>query len=410
MSIFIFAKTIADMFYSVAVLDYILMAIAMILFVLGCRRIHALHIEDYLAFAYMILLCLTMGRTGTGFNHFVKMLSGFMLFFIGRAYFKDVHNAEKALVLANYIVVFVNLALFVAGVGFITWGSASTFKGLYFYKSDFSIAMIYALSAFMFFGNPEIWVAVLEWGIISYLVLRSNTRIALIILVLVFGLWILYLREKKTNAPLKINLKYLLAALGVLVAAVFIIIKVLSLPVFDQYNFLSFEVSSVADLFNSANTQGRNLIWNNLLSKYRRATWLQKAIGIDFISDYWNGFDAHNAYLKILFSTGYIGLAVFICFLLSYIFRLNKLKDRSLFYFNLSILLTFIVQSISQSSIDFTQMTWVFLFFAGCAVSESCHGDTMEYRFNKRLRIVAKKKKPNKSELPFSTKIQSEES
>lgn len=390
MAYLIFAKTIADMFYAFSWLDYLLMGVAVIFFILSFRKHKDFHTEDFFAFVFMALLCLTMVRTGTGFNHFVKMLSGFMLYFIGRGYYSEVQPAEKALVVGNYIVVLTNLAMFLLGIGFVTWGSASTFRGIYYYKTDFSIAMIYALSAFMFFRNTQLGFAVIEWVVISYLILRSNTRAAMLILVLVFGLWILYLHERKTQKPVRINIKYVIGiALG-LVVALFLVVRVLSLPVFAQYHFISFNFNSLSDLFNTSNTQGRNIIWDSLLMNYRRAGWLKRAIGIDFISDSWNGLDAHNAYLKILFSTGYIGLAAFLGFLVFYIRRLNRLKDRSLFYFNLSILITFIVQSMTQSSIDFTQMTWVFLFFAGAAVSESYQHDTEEYRFNKERRIVFK--------------------
>lgn len=375
------------MFYAISYLDYALMAAATVFFLFGVRKLKKLYMVDYFAFAFMALLCLTMIRTGTGINQFIKMLSGFMLYFIGRAYYKEIRRVEKSLIMANYIVVATNLAMFVMGAGFVVWGSASTFRGMYYYKTDFSIAMIYAISAFAFLQNPPRSILCIEWAVIAYLILRSNTRAALLILILVFGLWFLYQYEKNNHKPLKINLKYAVLIVISLVAALFIVVRVLSLSVFDDYHFISFNFSTISDLLNTSNTQGRNVIWNNLLRNFREASWIQKLIGIDFVSDYWNGLDAHNAYLKILFSTGILGLLIFFGFVGTYIRRLNKLKDRSLFYFNLSILLTFMLQSISQSSIAYTQMTWVFLCFSGMAVTESYNKTGEEYHFNKEKKL-----------------------
>lgn len=383
----IFFKPIADMFYSLAILDYAMMAVALVFFLLSFRKIRVYHVEDCLVFAFMILLCSTLIRSRSGFNHFIKMLSAFMLYFIGRGFYKDVPKAEKGLVAGNYVVLLTNLAMFVLGIGFVVWGNARTFRGSYFYKTDFSIAMVYVIASFLFLQNPPKLMALAEWAVILFLVVLSNTRAALLILVLVFGLWILYLRERETKKSMKITLKYALAVLVGVFAAIFIVMKILSLPMFENYHFITFRFNKLSDLLNASNTQGRNVIWANLLETYRHASWTEHAIGIDFISDVWNGYDAHNAYLKILFSTGYIGLGTFVAFILVYVSRMNRLTDRSLFYFNLSILLTFLMQSMSQVSIDFTQMTWVFMFFAGAAVSESYKRRTIQYHFNREMRL-----------------------
>ena len=389
MAFLIFIKTLSDMFYKLSVLDYLLMAVVSVLFLYGLKRIETIHAGDLLAFAFMGLLCMTMLRTGTGFSHFIKMMSAFMLYFIGRGFFRETFQSERALVAANYIVVLSNLALFLLGKGFTIWGSASTFRGMYFYKTDFSIAMVYAIAALVFFENPVMIVSAVEWCILAYLILRSNTRAALLIYCMIFGLWLLYRHERVTKKPIRINIKYMLFASVGLITAIYLIAMILSSSVFSSYHFITFRFNKLSDLFNTSNTQGRNVIWKALFEKYNSAGIVQKAIGIDFVSDYWNSFDAHNAYLKILFSTGFIGLLIFAGFIVYYVIRLNKLKDRSLFYYNVAILLTFMIQSMSQSSIDFTQMTWTFLYFAGCAVSISYKTETVRYHFNMDQTILS---------------------
>ena len=378
------------MFYQYQILDYMLMAAAVVAFLYYGSKIKKLYTVDCLAFLFVVLLTCTLIRTETGFTHFVKMASAFMLYFIGRGFDSDIHKVESSLLKANVIVVFVNTMMFIAGEGFLQWGSARTFRGMYFYKSDFSIAMIYAIAAFCFLRKHDLKFQIPCWVLISFLVLMSNTRIALIILVLVFGLWLLYLFERKTNKLIRINLFYVVFSLLTVFAAVFLLRRILNLSAFSQYHFLNFEFESLSDVMNSQNTQGRNEVWEIILNKYKEADPFKQAFGIDFISDRWKIFDSHNGYLKILFCTGYVGLTTFILFVLCYITHLNKLGDRSLFYYNLSLIVTFLSQSISQSSIDFTQMTWVLFFFMGYVVSKSHENKIGSYTYNDDVLILDK--------------------
>lgn len=396
MDYFIFFKTIADMFYSVAFLDYIMMAVASVLFVVSLTRLPPKYLIDFCAIFFMVLLTFTIIRNTEGVTNYIKTISAFFLYFIGRYYYRDYHKAEKALVKSYYIVVLVNFIMMILGLGYIIWGSALTFRGMYYYKTDLGISMIYAISAFAFFDVTNKKIIVAEWIIIGIIILRSNTRAAMIIYLLVLGLWFLFLREKKSTKILKINLKYVIGVIILVIVALYIVSWLLSLSVFKNLHFINFNFTKFSDLYSDDNMQGRNNVWQSIIENFNNASLWQRIFGIDFVSDRyisWDGsvYDSHNAYLKILFTTGYLGLLTYILFILLCVLRLNNLKDRSLFYFNLSILITFLCQSISQSSIEFTQMTWIFMFFIGCGVSMSYYDESNDYYFNEssviRLRI-----------------------
>lgn len=376
MTLFLFMKIIIDMLYSLPILDYILMAFAILYFLVSIHRLQTLCITDGFAFSFMLLLCLTMLKNMTGFSNFVKMFSGFILYFIGRGYYNELYDTKKSVVAANKIVLLVNTALLFLGYGFIAWGRADTFRGAYYYKTDLAFAMVYVICSFLFFIKQKKITLIAEWILIVYIIFRTNCRMALMVILFIFILWLVFLKESINKIKLKINLKIVLLSLLIFLVSILIISLISSLPIFSKYNFIGINFNSFSDLFNSENTQGRNVIWTYILNKYFNSGLLEKLFGIDFVSDRWNTFESHNSYIKILFSTGIIGLIIFICFIISYVKRLNRIDDRSLFYYNISILCTFLIQSISQSAIDFTQMTWIFLFFAGCSVSLSYQQNT----------------------------------
>ena len=162
-----------------------------------------------------------------------------------------------------------------------------------------------------------------------------------------------------------------------LIAGIFLIIYILSLPVFEQFHYINFHVSSISDIFGASNTQGRNVVWSNILYNWRQAPLLSRWFGVDFVTDHWKEFDSHNSYIKILYSTGIAGITVFIAFIFDILRKLNGVRDRSLFYFTLASMMIFVIQSMSQASIDFTQMTWIFMFFTGCSMSQAMQPDTV---------------------------------
>lgn len=369
MDIFLFFKTLADMFYGFPIFDYLLLVVAIAFFIVALRNIENYYLIDYLAFAFMIMLSITFVRSLSGFNHYIKMLSAFMLYFVGRGYIYDIEKIKNALVKSYTIVLLLHIVLFLLGIGFINWGNSLTFRGLYYFKTDFSMAMIFTISTIVFFTKIPIKYKLLTWIIIEYLIIRSNTRAALLISFIVFGIWLISIREEITGTKITINFKYVVLVLLGLLFGMILLTKILSLPVFEKYHFLSFRFNNLSELYSDSNTQGRNHVWENIIKIYMDSSVVSKLVGIDYISDRWNGYDSHNGYLKILFTTGIIGLGIFIAIIIIYIKNLNNIKDRDSFYYNISILITFLLASVSQSSIDFTQMTWIFMFFIGYTIS-----------------------------------------
>lgn len=378
MQYFIFAKPIADMFYAYSVIDYMLMAAALVLMFLSFRNIEYFISTDWLAIIYMALLAFTLFRnSGEGITHFIKMSSAFVLYFIGRGFSYQTKECCRSLIASQRIVLLCNVMLLITGGGYILWGSAVTFRGMYFYKTDFSMAMLFALITFAFLRNSSLKTAAVEWLLAAYLILISNTRMAMLIYFGLFALWMLYKREQTTGRLLHINV-LMIGEVGVaLIAGIFLIIYILSLPVFEQFHYINFHVSSISDIFGASNTQGRNVVWSNILYNWRQAPLLSRWFGVDFVTDHWKEFDSHNSYIKILYSTGIAGITVFIAFIFDILRKLNGVRDRSLFYFTLASMMIFVIQSMSQASIDFTQMTWIFMFFTGCSMSQAMQPDTV---------------------------------
>lgn len=368
--ILIFLKPITDMWYQFPILDYALMGLACIIFIVDIKRIKKLYMIDSIVIAIVLLLTLTLIRSNyQGVVIYIKMISAYILYFIGRACGGRIFNERKYLVCSGIIVLGANLITLITRTGFQTWGHATTFSGLYYFKTDLAIGMNFVMITLMYFSNFKkkyIWIATI---LCAVMIVLSNARIDMIILLIILGIYFLWFRERKTGKQLRINIKYVGIGIAVFIGAIFLISKMLELPMFQQYNFISFSVNNILDIYSASNTSGRNVVWEAILKIFNNQTLGTRLIGVDFVSDIYFTFDSHNAYLKMMFCTGYLGLGLFILFLFLYMAKLNLVQNRNLFYFNLSLLIVFVLQSLSASTVAYTQSTWIFMMFLGVAIT-----------------------------------------
>ena len=382
MGALVFLKPIFDMFYAYQVLDYALLLLSIVLFLMALQRIgrHVYSI-DLCVLLIMGTLTGTFLRTASGFSVYVKMVSAYMMYFIGRGFFAGKEKCKRYLLISQIIVICANFAWFAMGKGFVIWGNANTFKGLYFYKTDLAIAMVQALCTVLYFARG--------WGVrfaticaTASMIVLSNSRAAIIIFLMVLLLYALYKWEHITGKRLIVDTKLILGGGTAVFAMLLLTVGILSLPIFDSRDFITFDLKN---LFSTSNLQGRDNVWAGILTKFNAANTFEKFFGIDFVSDVWTSlkeetFDSHNSYIKIMYSTGYVGLSLFVLFAILYIRRLNKVNDRSLSYFSLTCSAVFLLQSISQASIAFTQMTWIWMLFVGISVSESVNSSALHDR------------------------------
>ena len=376
MVFFIFLKPIVDLFYSLAVLDYAMLLMLIVYFPFAVKKLGTRVLRiDICVMLLIAISTATFLRTFSGVNVYLKIVTGYMMYFLGRGFAKQLRETKTALVRAQIIVLAVNLICLLVGNGFTIWGNAKTFRGLYFYKSDLAIAMIQACSAVLFFSSNPFYklAATLAAGI---MILLANSRAAIIIYMVVLLVYFLFRRERVTKKRFEIRLKTIVLSALLVFTALVLTVAIISLPIFENMNFISFDLTN---LFSTSNLQGRDNVWKGIFAVFNEAGTLQKLFGVDYVSDVYVSpvgatFDSHNSYVKLLFSTGYVGLGLYLVFLIFYVKHLNRLNDRALFYFCLSSLGVFLLQSISQASIAFTQMTWIWMYFAGVSVTAGLTG------------------------------------
>ena len=397
----LFLKPLADMVYQFPVLDYLLLGICVVALFFVAKRIGNLLIVDVLAVVFLALLSVSLLRAFSGVYDYLKLVSAYLLYFLGRGCYGRRQRINRAIIYSHFIVILVNLGCLAVGYGFVTWGSAYTFRGMYYFKMDLALAMVYCIAVILFFTRMNFWPKLFLLAAAGGMLILTNSRISILLAIMVAVLYAVYVREKKQKLKriFKVRLKMVLVILLVMVLSIFAVQKLAALPALRRYNFLSFTFNSISDFGNVSNTQGRINIWSGILAKFARARFYQRMIGIDLVGATWKGWETHNTYLRVLYATGYVGLLLFLSFFVALVRRFNRVKNRNLFFFTLSLMLCFLIQGMTATTIIFTQMTWIAFFYAGMCVTASVRERGVNYYSEKvalnklRFRLVAHNEK-----------------
>lgn len=414
-------------------LGYAFLLLALVL-IRKPQNFRTLGLHDYLVLGIVFLLFLSFVREPLGFRIFVKTASMFLLFFIGRFASVNTEKMVRVLRLSFAIVVVANLFFCIAGsygyltsISFKEWGGAYTFCGLYFFKTDLAMAMLQAIVFLLATKRPRFYDYALAVGAL-WLTLLSNTRISFVIAFVLIGLSVLHHVERKVKRKFRIfDLRTIFVAGACAVLAVASLSVLGKSDLFQKLGFLGLDVEETAatvevgadpidgarqnegipvefagapgdgtqilpednslpgllqklleKFYTPANTQGRSEIWRLVFEKFAAGSFLDRLFGYDLVSDevYHQtnsnvSANAHNAYLKTLYSIGYLGVLLYACFFFLCLRRASRLKNRPVFFIGLSLVALLLVASLTNNSHEYTQLTWLPLFFIGLSFNPS---------------------------------------
>ena len=367
-------KPIADMFPTLQIADMLLTSLALALLVFGLKTKIALRGIDAFLIMHLFLVTLSFLRSPQGNVFvFIKVVSHYLLYFIGRLYFKSVIGSMQIICKAFMIVVVVNMMLFIFNLGRSSWGNALTFRGTYFFKYDLSLAMIQGL-IFWSYTKQSLKRKLFERTfmlIAAFMVLFSNSRSGLLMLTSFAYMYFMYRREIRTGKTVRFTPKFIIISLLVFFVALWLYTSLLKTSYFQRLSFLSFDTDN---FFGAANTQGRSEIWAFLGKKFGQSSLFDKLFGIGFTGDTyisWNGtiYDSHNFIIKILYLSGIFGLLLYASFYILIFRNLRLCAMRSVKYLMVSLLLLNIIGGLTTNVIVFTQQTWLQMVFTGAVMS-----------------------------------------
>lgn len=286
---------------------------------------------------------------GGSLSAIFKIVSPFA-FFVLVAFANDrwlIHALAAAAVLA----IVINAALLPFDFGWAQWGSARTFKGYYFFKTDLAYALVFSLLVAAFYLRNRITPLL---GILMLLaaaqVLFANSRLNYVTLL---GVALFLAFKQGLSARLLLGYGALASVLGVLaVVAV------------DPSQLLGFDTSDMRTF-----SQGRSDIWASLWSGMQDFTPGEWLLGQGFFADSrlmaeYSGagqdiHNAHNELLHLISTQGIVGLCVYGC-LWVWMYRMCRPRHMPAWARGtlLTAVLVFLFQGVTTVMSPFATKTW----------------------------------------------------
>lgn len=371
-------KPLADMLWQYKIFNLSLILGIGFVFILNFPKIKftfasSLFLLVYLLFIKSFLLDISQETIGV----FLKLSSAFLLFYLAQ-FNKDPQKTLKILAFSFLFPVALTVIMAITGSGYVYWGTHLTFSGPYFYKTDMAISIVLSsifFRYFLYYSNSQlIKMATIFYLFIvaPWLIYIANSRMLMVVYLFIF---IFLLLELLSLNKVKISRGIKTAALAILL--------VFSIVAFNFYNAMAsaeglLSISLEGDaILSQENTQGRNGIWESILSHFFKGSPSEVLFGMHLNADTGlNAYlknDAHNTFLKVLVTTGITGLLIYLISLMHISSKTLKFRlaaENNSEYAFLSntiifVLALFILCGITQSNIIYTQSSWYAFYFMG---------------------------------------------
>ena len=322
------------------------------------------------SFSFTDMVVLSLGglwtisffRRANDYQTYFKVLSAFLMYFVGRIYYERIKECSGALVGAAYIAVYANLIdrIYRFGLSFVRVENAG--GDFYLQDTDMAFGMILALVFITMLGKNTVFKLITIFVVCPYMILFSDAGIQVMLMFIIYFVFVLYVAElafRKKKAVNCILIVLLLGMVGLVVLLylpVFGIDRDVLLPMFFHNRFL-----------NSENMRYRYNAWTQIVQKMEDGSVLQKLFGFSLGTD----LAIDSLYIKIYYSMGWTGIALTVLLLLSIVRKVAKMDDRKTFFLLIMLAILLLGTGVTVNSIEYTQMSWFPMLFAGMVISST---------------------------------------
>ena len=371
MSFFLFAKQFVDMLYPYQILDYLMVILVVILLVYQTALVRPdirshFGITDGIILLLGILLTVTLFRSQGGYQTYFKVMSAFLMYFVGRIYYDRIKECYSALTLASYLIVYFNF-------GHRIWnfrGHLLQIKDAggdwYYNDTDMAFAIVLAMVFIAMFAKNTIFKLVTIFLICPYMVFYSDAGIQMVLMIAVYviiGIYILELiiRNRKVTGVL-----LSIMVLGLLGIVVLVYAPVLGIG--QQEGILNLFTGRFLD---QGNMYSRYVDWDQVLTRCRQEHLLTQVWGVGMGAEY----SIQSLYLKIYYTLGYVGIGLSLLTIISILYYVMRVEDRKTFYLAVIMAILLLGSGVTVNSMESTQMSWFPMLFAGMVISSVQAGE-----------------------------------
>ena len=369
MSFFLFVKQIVDMLYSYKILDYFMVGLILLMLVYQIMLVRPdfrtmFTIADGFVIALSGLLTINFIKNTSEYETYFKILSAFLMYFVGRIYYERIQECYGALVSSAYIVVYFNLFRRISNFGDRLFQVTNAEGDLYYYDTDMAFAMILAFVFIAMFGKNSVFKLFTILLVCPYMVFYSDAGIQKVLLLVVMAIILVYIMEL-VLCKQKISNIVLIGMLAGIIA----VVALLYLPLTGVG-----DVDKIAGVFRGRfldfqNMNARYDAWQEVLELAGEQGIVGKILGNSLSVGVGEGIYVESLYVKIYYALGWLGLLLALGMLTAVVRYVAMVKDRKTLYLMVMMVVILLGTGVVINSMERVQMSWFPLMFAGMVVS-----------------------------------------
>ncbi|MDD6070721.1 MAG: hypothetical protein PUC12_07870 [Clostridiales bacterium] len=365
MTFFLFAKQLVDMLYQYHVLDYIMVIMVIFLLIYQIALVRPnirkrFMLSDGIVVLLGGLLTVTFFRSASGYQIYFKVMSAFLIYFVGRVYYDRIKECYGTLTFAAYLVVYINLFVRISHFGLALTRVTDAGGDLYFYDTDMAFAMILAMVFIAMFGKNSVFKLLTIFLVCPYMVFFSDAGIQMVLMIAVYAIIAVYLMELVLD-----NKKLAGGLLALMILGLLGIVVIIYMPVlgFDNQEFITGLFNS--RFLNNDNMYSRYTEWKTILEKCGESGIFSILFGTGMGAE----INIRSLYIKIFYSLGLVGLGLSLLLIISIMHYVTRVEDRKTFYLAVILAVLLLGSGVTVNSMESTQMSWFPLLFAGMVIS-----------------------------------------
>ena len=369
MSFFLFVKQIVDILYPYKILDYFMVGMILLMLVYQIMLVrpdlkNMFTKADGIIIALCGLVTISFGKSTSEYETYFKILSAFLMYFVGRIYYERIQECYGALVSSAYIVVYLNLFSRIYNFGDRLFQVTNASGDLYYYDTDMAFAMILAFVFIAMFGRNCIFKLFTILLVCPYMVFYSDAGIQKVLLLVVIAIILVYILELVLRKQKLSNI----ALVGMLIGIIAVVV-LLYLPITGIR-----DADKIAGIFQGRildfqNMSARYEAWQEVLELAGKSGIVGKFLGNGLFVGTGGGIYVESLYVKIYYVLGWMGLILTLGLVAVVTRYIAMVKDRKTFYLMVMMVVILLGTGVAINSMERVQMSWFPLMFAGMVVS-----------------------------------------
>lgn len=365
LSIFLFIKQFVDMLYKWQWLDIAMVLLALCM--LGYQYLlvrpdlkKEFRTADAVVVALAVLSTVSFLRDISAYQAYIKVMSAFLLYFMGRLYYDRVLECDDALALSSYLIVYINFIHRIVNFGSHFLQVKNAEGDFYFYDTDMAYAIVLAFIFIAMFARNSIFKYITLFLVCPYMLICSDAGIQTILLAVIAVVLLMYVLEVALKKK-----KLAMAGLGLLILGLMMAVALIYIPLLTDDTSGTWAIFGGNTVLDVTNMESRYAQWQQVYAIRKPETILEIMFGISFNTH----LPLMSFYLKLLYTVGVAGALLVLVLMLQVFKAAYKGEDRKSFYITVMLAILMLGSGVTFNTMESLQMSWFMMLFAGMVIS-----------------------------------------